>query len=225
MAIPDWQTFVGGGTKRAALWLIAEVGEGETFTKAQLRAAFPGESQIDRRVRDLRDEGWIIHTSREDASLLVEEQRLVAVGGHVWEKGYQPRRAPGLSAKERQAILASDNYACSFCGISAGEQYHDDPLVRAKLSVSRTGAPGSPSRYTTVCGRCRQGRAKAPTAADVQAAASRLEAAEFARVLEWVREGRRRLTPEERVWVDYRRMPIESRVEFEEWLRRTSRPR
>lgn len=222
MAIPDWRTFPGGGTKRAALWLLAEVGEGETFTKGQLRAAFPGESQIDRRVRDLRAEGWVIHTNREDATLYLEEQRLVTAGGHVWEKGYQSRKEPGLSAKQRQAIFANDNYACSFCGITAGEQYPEDPLSRAKLSVSRAATSGAVAQYATVCGRCQQGRVTAPDPADVHADASRLDAAELARLGKWVREGRRRLTPEERVWADYRRMPSESRAEFASWLRRFS---
>jgi hypothetical protein len=222
MAIPDWRTFPGGGTKRAALWLLAEVGEGETFTKEQLRAAFPGESQIDRRVRDLRDEGWVIHTSREDATLYLEEQRLVTVGGHVWEKGYQSRKEPGPSAKERQAVFAADNYACSFCGITAGEQYPDDPLSRAKLSVSRAAGPGGGARYATVCGRCQQGRATAPDPAGVLLAASTLDAAELAHLVKWVREGRRRLTAVERVWADYRRLPSESRAEFADWLLRSS---
>jgi hypothetical protein len=31
-----------GSMVRAALWLVEEVGEGNTFTKEQLREAFPG---------------------------------------------------------------------------------------------------------------------------------------------------------------------------------------
>jgi hypothetical protein len=60
-----------------ALWLAAEVGEGGVFTKEQVRQAFPGISQADRRIRDLRDYGWVIHTNTDDASLASGEQRLV----------------------------------------------------------------------------------------------------------------------------------------------------
>lgn len=140
----------------------------------------------------------------------------------MWEKGYQSRKEPGLSAKQRQAIFANDNYACAFCGITGGEQYPEDPLSRAKLSVSRAGTSSGVARYATVCGRCQQGRVAAPDPAEVQAAASRLDAAELARLGEWVRDGRRRLAPDERVWADYRRMPSESRAEFASWLRRSS---
>ncbi|NED80912.1 hypothetical protein G3I76_12555, partial [Streptomyces sp. SID11233] len=65
-----------GGRVRVALWLVSVVGEGNPFTKTELRTAFPDESQIDRRLRDLRDWGWVIHNSRDDESLRPEEQRL-----------------------------------------------------------------------------------------------------------------------------------------------------
>src|SRR5262245_39376762 len=101
-SMPDWRTFDGGATKRAALWLASEVGEGGVFTKGQLRDAFPGVTQIDRRVRDLRREGWIINTRREDVMLELDEQRLVHIGGHVWSDAYQRTAGRGLSASERQ---------------------------------------------------------------------------------------------------------------------------
>jgi hypothetical protein len=41
---PAWNdpNFKGGTMARGALWLLQEVGEGNTFTKEQLRVAFPG---------------------------------------------------------------------------------------------------------------------------------------------------------------------------------------
>lgn len=218
MALPDWNIFPGGGTKRAALWLLAEVGEGGTFTKSQLRAAFPGESQIDRRVRDLRDEGWVIHTNREDVSLLQEEQRLVSAGGRVWEEGYESVKARMPSAKERQAIFVRDNYACSLCGITGGEQYPGDPLSRAKLTVARVEGPGDSWRLSTVCELCRRGGAQLPVGDDVRALVANLDVAQRSRLAGWVRQGRRGLTPEERAWANFRRLPSESRDEFKTWL-------
>ena len=70
---------------RGALWLLQVVGEGNTFTKNQLRDAFPGVSQVDRRIRDLRDYGWVVYSSTEDASLLREDQRFVKAGVPVWD--------------------------------------------------------------------------------------------------------------------------------------------
>lgn len=53
---PRWNDpdFAAGTMVRAALWLLDEIGEGNSFTKEQVREAFPGVSQADRRIRDLR---------------------------------------------------------------------------------------------------------------------------------------------------------------------------
>ncbi|MDQ0685646.1 hypothetical protein QFZ56_004609 [Streptomyces achromogenes] len=93
-AVPDWRDpSAGGGLVRAAAWLLQEVGEGGTFTKERLRADFPGIAQIDRRVRDLRDYGWIINTSREDPGLGQAEQRFVKRGLDVWDPEQRKNRA------------------------------------------------------------------------------------------------------------------------------------
>jgi hypothetical protein len=57
MALPKWNdpTLRAGTRIRTALWLISEVGVGNSFTKEQHRAAFSGVAQADRRMRDLRD--------------------------------------------------------------------------------------------------------------------------------------------------------------------------
>ncbi|MEU9199601.1 hypothetical protein [Streptomyces sp. NPDC048332] len=92
--VPDWKdASAGGGLVRAAAWLLHEVGQGNTFTKGQLRADFPDISQIDRRVRDLRGYGWVINTSREDTSLTPVEQRFVTRGLDVWDPEQRKRAA------------------------------------------------------------------------------------------------------------------------------------
>ena len=58
MVMPRWDDANLGTMRRAALWLVEVVGEGNSFTKSQLREAFPEVAQIDRRMRDLRDFGW-----------------------------------------------------------------------------------------------------------------------------------------------------------------------
>lgn len=57
MTVPDWRTHQAGTRVRVALWLHSEVPVGSSFTKAQLRDAFPGVEQVDRRMRDLRASG------------------------------------------------------------------------------------------------------------------------------------------------------------------------
>lgn len=106
MALPSWTDTKLGTMKRAALWLVSVVGEGNTFTKENVKEAFPGVSQADRRVRDLRKHGWRIDTNREDSSLGQHEQRFVAQGEPVWQPGkgsvlssvphgYAATRSPG----------------------------------------------------------------------------------------------------------------------------------
>src|SRR5258707_11496461 len=105
MPEPDWHTYKAGTMIRSALWLVQEVGEGNEFTKQQLREAFPAVSQIDRRVRDLRKYGWVILTNTEDAQLTAEEQRFVQRGVPVWDA--QAKRA----ADREMTIPATDRQA------------------------------------------------------------------------------------------------------------------
>ncbi|ARF63093.1 hypothetical protein B1H20_18155 [Streptomyces violaceoruber] len=85
--LPDWTDNKMGSMVRAALWLATQVGEGNVYTKDQLRAAFPDVAQIDRRVRDLRELGWVIATNREDPQLAPNEAQFVRAGAAVWEPG------------------------------------------------------------------------------------------------------------------------------------------
>ncbi|MET9297445.1 hypothetical protein [Streptomyces sp. NPDC003077] len=95
--LPDWTDQKMGTMVRAALWLVSEVGEGNVFTREQLRAAFPDVAQIDRRVRDLRELGWQIATNRDDALLRPHESRFVRTGEPVWEPGV--RRTPRVQRR------------------------------------------------------------------------------------------------------------------------------
>lgn len=201
--------------KKAALWLASQVGEGGVFTKDDLRAAFPGVGQIDRRVRDLRDDGWIIHTNREDVSLGADEQRLVVVGGRVWERGYRRAAVRSVSAKERQTVFADDEYCCRICGVSGGEPYPDAPLRKAKLIVARVRSTRGDEQLSTLCDRCRSGDAALPDLAALTADLTALDAAQAARLRRWIALGRRSPAPEEKLFGAYLRLPGAARAEFE----------
>ncbi|MEE4541343.1 hypothetical protein V2S66_05105 [Streptomyces sp. V4-01] len=88
---------------RAALWLVAEIGEGKTFTKTQLRGAFPDVASIERRVRDLREYGWQIETFHSNAHLGPNEFLFAAAGTQVWDplaRAMHPREAD-LAIRQR----------------------------------------------------------------------------------------------------------------------------
>lgn len=128
----------------AAQWLVEKVGIGGVFTKEDLRRAFPGVAQIDRRVRDLRARGWIIHTRREDPRLLQSEMRLVVVGG-------LDSPEPSISSRARRQALISCAFTCMLCGADGSGVYSDARHQRVSLTV--TLLDGLP-RPIVVCGRC-----------------------------------------------------------------------
>jgi len=211
---------------RGALWLLQVVGEGNTFTKNQLRDAFPGISQVDRRIRDLRDYGWVVYSSTEDASLLAEDQRFVKAGVAVWDLTARRASAPqkAISSKDRQAALARDGYMCTLCGIAGSEPYPDDSVLTAVVSVSRRKVTGIDGRETetlvTECKRCRSGLGDAPVdVKDAFASARDLGPAELRRLLRWIERGRRGSTELDRAWAAYLRVPPGQRREVADRLK------
>ncbi len=226
---PAWDdSDLSAGTMvRGALWLLQVVGEGGVFTKNQLREAFPGVSQADRRIRDLRDYGWVLHSSTEEATLSAEDQRFVKAGVAVWDprerRKFTPRKA--IPSKERRAVLARDGFMCTLCGIAGAEPYRDDPVMTAVLSVSRRKVRTLEGMETetlaTECNRCRSGRDNSPI--DMGAAvgaANELTVGDRRRLLRWMERGRRGMTELDRAWETYLRTPADRRPEIVERLRR-----
>ena len=222
---PRWDDTGAGGTMvRGALWLLQVVGEGNTFTKNQLRDAFPGVTQVDRRIRDLRDYAWVVYASSEDASLLAEDQRFVKAGVPVWDpKARRAAAQKAISAKDRQAVLSRDGYMCTLCGIAGGESYPDEPLMSAVLAVSRRTMTEDDGKerelLVTECKRCRSGDAPAPLEVkDALAAAHELSPGEIRRLRRWMERGRRGATVLDLAWGAYLRVPPEERKEVADRL-------
>ncbi len=200
MNLPDWRTSIAGTRTRAALWLASQIGEGGVFTKAQLREAFPGVEQIDRRMRDLRQDGWILSTYAQERSLAMDELRLVKIGGHVWEPGYKSNLTPRASDRERREILARDNFACVFCGIGAGETYSDDPALAGQLSVTWCDEAAPQGRYVTTCKRCRNPLAEIGSSEAAYAAAVTLAPDERRILTDWIWVGHRTPRQIDKAW-------------------------
>lgn len=160
MTLPSWQDEKLGTMRRAALWLLTVVGEGEVFTKEQIKNAFPGKSQADRRVRELRVYGWKIDTHREDARLGQHEQRFVAQGQPVWESGKTTKGTSALTDTQRRRVLTRDGNRCRSCGITPGQQYADT-FETAQIDIARRKVklPNGTSTVQPVaeCNRCRVG--------------------------------------------------------------------
>jgi hypothetical protein len=219
MELPNWRESSSGARIRAALWLATEVGEGGKFTKSELRAAFPDYEQIDRRVRDLRPEGWEIATYREDRSLLQDELRLVAIGGAVWESNYRSKATMAISDRRRREVFLADGYSCVYCGVTAGEEYADDPLKTARLLVGRIrSTAGAAPELVTTCARCHSALANGEVDADAIAAMKALNGCERDEFRSWVRIGTRPRSKLERLWGRYKTLPEESRSEIETQL-------
>ncbi|MGV9992962.1 hypothetical protein [Streptomyces sp. NPDC003374] len=229
MTLPSWQNKMDGDRRvgsmaRAALWLLSVVGEGNIFTKAELRSAFPDVAQIDRRIRDLRDRGWRIDTSRDDPSLKQEEQRFVSRGAEVWVPGQAkaPRHKGSLTAAQRQKVFEADGYLCRSCGIAAGEEY-EDGVTQSVLNVARRKVLLSDGavdyQYVTECKRC--GSGSADREVDLGALLELVEdlAPMERRILaSWIASDRRSLEPIDKLWGLYRTLPEVSRKTVAEAL-------
>jgi hypothetical protein len=204
--------------KRVALWLLDVVGEGNEFTKEEMRAAFPGVSQIDRRMRDLRSFGWRIDTNREDASLTSAQQRFVESGQPVWEKGMasRPQSAAAIGAVRRREIISRDGNMCRFCGIAPGDPY-PETFEAAQLDIARRDVELSDEdveqQLITECKKCRVG-AKDLTV-HLPAVIDRMNALtpdERKLLASWMDADERPFTPAERAWAEYKTLPADARA-------------
>lgn len=224
MPLPRWDdpALKAGTMVRTALWLMTEVGVGNPFTKEQHRGAFAGVTQADRRLRDLRAYGWIIHTSAEDVTLRPEEQRFVAPGAVVWEAGHRRAARTAVKAADRMAVLAENDYQCIVCGIAGGEKYADAPHMTAVLSVARREVvirPGDTrTMYVSECMRCRAGEpgGQSMDVSNLIEEINRLDDADRAILKRWMTEGRR--ASADRVWAAVRRLPAEAREQLRKTL-------
>lgn len=230
MKIPKWDdpNLKAGTMVRAALWLVAEIGEGNSFTKEQLRSAFPGISQADRRVRDLRDFGWVIHTSTEDVRLNSDEQRFVSMGKPVWDRHARKEgKTNVLSSKMRREILAESDYQCVTCGIAGGERYPDAPHMSAVLSVATvkvTIKGSSEMMFVAECNRCRSGTKPQPIELEkLLTDFDHLAPAERDQFVKWAHNGRSCAL--DRLWTGFRRLPSPAKKNIlGELSRRAARP-
>ncbi|GAB2507598.1 hypothetical protein [Nocardiopsis aegyptia] len=227
--IPVWNdpALKAGARVRIALWLLTEVEVGNTFTKADLRDAFPGVEQVDRRMRELREHGWVIRTNKEDPGLPLNTLQFAEAGDEVWKPGVARRSAASqLTSKERSATMAADDYMCTSCGIAGGEVYPDSrrgETALLSLSSRQVKLPGGSvqQQFVTECKRCKAGTdpEEAPSLTSVLEGVDSLTPDEREELTQWLRRERRQPRRVEQLWTEYRRLPVDSRDAVAERLR------
>jgi len=222
-----WQNEKYGGRNRVANWLAEEVGEGNVFTKNQLRAALPGIEQIDRRMRDLRPLGWAIRTYKDMAILAPNELYLEKIGDRVWEPEYRPPRVVGLSAALRREVFERDGHRCVVCGVDFGSEYPDRPGVVARGTIGHwlpkeRGGTDDVSNLRAECHLCNE-TAKNLTAQPVDAELLKRKLRELSRsekqqIASWMLAGKRTFSPVESLWAQYNQLPAMRRDEVRQFL-------
>lgn len=216
MALPDWRDETLGARTRVALWLVATVGEGGKFEKRQLRAAISGPEQVDRRMRDLRDVGWVISTYRDTEDLAPGELRLDRIGTPIWEAQHRSKGARRVSNRVRREVMERDGHRCVRCGVAAGEPYPDDPEATARMTLGhlvphQSGGGSSAADLVTECARCNE-PARHLTGAQLDSdqvwnRIRELSRDDKRRLLRWMHAGRRDLTRVEELWSQFRQLP------------------
>lgn len=202
----------GGYTKRIfgvegklAAWLYFNKEIGDRFTMREVRAVL-GDNDIpndhenfSRRMRRLRQRGWRILSSQEDAQLRTDEYRVTEKG---WHPGQGPRpKAPGMvSGVLRRRVLERDGQRCVICGVANGEPYPDPPPGNAVMSIGHRiaqehGGTDDIDNLQVECKRCnepvREEVGLPETLDEVYAEVKGLKKAEKTVLMQWLRSGRR----------------------------------
>lgn len=224
---PYWRDPGLGSVARVAHWLFAEVGEGNVFTKNDMRDALPGIEQIDRRMRDLRPLGWVIRTYKDMRTLAASELYLEKVGDRVWEVGYKPPRRTGVNAATRRAVFEQHGRHCMVCGVDFGTEYPDRPGVVARPTIGHwlpkeRGGTDDISNLRPECHLCNEtGRNLTASPVDAELLKRRMKElprAEKQQLLEWLTAGRRTFSRVERVWAEVSQLPVSQQDEVRRYL-------
>lgn len=211
-----------GQIRRSSKVLVAEyiasVGEGNRFTKLDLAKAVPGFSQVDRRMRDLRECGWVIDNYKVNSTLKPDEYLVQQIGVRV-DLGERPPTSgrKSIGGAKRRRIFERDGNLCVICGMPAGKPFPDAPERLAVLTIGHVvpvarGGTDDDSNLRAECQRCgdesRDNTIDPPTAESVLTQATNVGGrAKKVRLLDWMVQGQRAPDDIERVFIEWRRLP------------------
>lgn len=200
---PWWQGPFGG-ERRIAAYLYFNVEVGGTFTMREIREGLgrdgvPDNAEhLNRRLRNLRKQGWVFPSYKDQAGQDIESYVLKVKGNKLW-LGEQTKHAAISDAIKRQ-LFERDHSRCVLCGVGAGEPYPGEPGTAAKLTAGHRTAGArsddvSLDNLRTECSRCNEPSGDTPpnpeVLAEVMASVKRLGAADKATLLAWLDSGHR----------------------------------
>lgn len=222
-----------GGEKRISAYLNFNVEVGETFTMRELRDELGADGvaedaeQLNRRLRNLRPDDWVIPSYKDDRSLAPNTYRLEAVGTRVW-LGERNKRDK-VSATTRRLVLERDSHTCAVCAIGAGEEYDEYPGTFARMTMGHR-VPGqrlggaSVDDLQTECAMCNEPiRDQLPdpeTFDEVLPEVRGLKGSDLREIRTWLQVGRRSRSKTERIYGRVRRLGVADRVRMSEEISR-----
>jgi hypothetical protein len=155
-----------GDERRIAAWLAFNVRVSATFTMRDLREALGTEDtpnnaeHLNRRLRALRKDGWVIDANKDDRTLPIGAYRLKVLGWHPG-LGRRPKNST-VSQAIRRRVLERDGRRCVICGVGAGEPYAGESLSRAVMTIGHRTPNSNPNstneihNLQTECKRCNE---------------------------------------------------------------------
>lgn len=221
-----------GDERKLAAWLAFNIEVGETFTMRQLRAELgdvvPNDAEhLNRRLRNLRPDGWSIPSNLDDGNLRIGEYRLEVIG---WHPGIGEQRpgARGVSQGVRRRVFERDNRRCVICGVAGGEQYEDGAVAALTIGhrhpSARRGSSVDLTNLQTECRRCNQPArdevALYESLADLLPELRTMNRAEKTKLESWLLEGRRTRDRTDEMYDRLRRLTVTERADAEVALRR-----
>lgn len=202
-----------GAERRIASFLWFKLNIGDLFTMKLLREELgDGEDaeaaeQLNRRLRSLRKDDWILDSIKDDRSLPTDAYRLERKGKKIWLG--EPRVNKSISQRTRRLVFERDGYRCVLCGVGGSEPYPGDPDSKAKLTVGhRLAQERSGSidleNLRTECARCNEPlrhELRNPESLDEVLAEIRiLRKTDLQLLLEWMQTGTRSRSKLDRVY-------------------------
>jgi hypothetical protein len=216
----NWRNPKLSSRVRVALYLFDEVKEGNRFYKGDMRQALPGIEQIDRRMRELREVGWVIRNYKDSPVLAPNELLLEKVGDQVWTPGYRNLTAGRINNALKRQVFDRDNNRCRVCGVAAGEPYPDRPDLTARLTIGHLVPKGRQGwndfdNLRAECALCNEPArhlTEAPVDPDLLTARIKaLPRRDKVVLAGWMLADRRQFTELEKLWVQYRQLPARQR--------------